>query len=123
MDFPKEKKKKDLPGQNDEENEDSSDQDIPVTNRKTVYVFSACSLILPTDPGSSGPLAKVSWLRVVIDEAQNIRNKSVYFDGEFQQTSSNPETNFRSTRISTCVAKLDARYRWCLTGTPITNTL
>ncbi|KAL5479086.1 hypothetical protein ACEPAI_2374 [Sanghuangporus weigelae] len=83
MDFPKEKK--DLTKQDDDE-EDSSEQDTPVANRKTL-----------------GPLARVQWLRVVIDEAQNIRNKS--------------------TRTSTCVAKLDSRYRWCLTGTPITNTL
>ncbi|KAL5520215.1 hypothetical protein ACEPAG_9428 [Sanghuangporus baumii] len=83
IDFPKEKK--DLTRQ-DGDDEDSSDQDTPVANRKTL-----------------GPLARVQWLRVVIDEAQNIRNKS--------------------TRISTCVAKLDSRYRWCLTGTPITNTL
>ncbi|KAL5496134.1 hypothetical protein ACEPAH_3051 [Sanghuangporus vaninii] len=83
MDFPKEKK--DLTRQDDDDG-DSSEQDTPVANRKTL-----------------GPLARVQWLRVVIDEAQNIRNKS--------------------TRVSTCVAKLDSRYRWCLTGTPITNTL
>ena len=29
----------------------------------------------------------------------------------------------RSTRISKCVAKLDSTYRWCLTGTPVTNSL
>jgi hypothetical protein len=29
----------------------------------------------------------------------------------------------RGTRISQAVAKLDAEYRWCLTGTPVTNSL
>jgi SNF2 family DNA or RNA helicase len=40
---------------------------------------------------------------VVLDEAQFIRN--------------------RKTQSSRAVAMLDATYRWCLTGTPITNTL
>ncbi|KLO18694.1 hypothetical protein SCHPADRAFT_106669 [Schizopora paradoxa] len=50
-----------------------------------------------------GPLIKARWLRVVIDEAQNIRNKG--------------------TRISIAVTELDAKYRWTLTGTPVTNNL
>ncbi|KAL8286684.1 hypothetical protein RQP46_004212 [Phenoliferia psychrophenolica] len=51
----------------------------------------------------AGPLYNVSWYRVVLDEAQNIRN--------------------RSTKISRSVSHIDALYRWCLTGTPITNSL
>ncbi|CUA67293.1 DNA repair protein RAD5 [Ustilago maydis 521] [Rhizoctonia solani] len=50
-----------------------------------------------------GPLAATKWYRVVIDEAQNIRN--------------------RSTRSSRVMAMLDSEYRWALTGTPVTNTL
>ncbi|KDQ15470.1 hypothetical protein BOTBODRAFT_31794 [Botryobasidium botryosum FD-172 SS1] len=50
-----------------------------------------------------GPIAKTPWHRIVLDEAQYIRN--------------------RSTRASINVARLDATYRWVLTGTPITNTL
>ncbi|KAH7335005.1 SNF2 family N-terminal domain-containing protein [Rhizoctonia solani] len=50
-----------------------------------------------------GPLALTKWYRVVIDEAQNIRN--------------------RSTRSSRVMAMLDSEYRWALTGTPVTNTL
>ncbi|KAJ3559162.1 hypothetical protein NM688_g505 [Phlebia brevispora] len=41
--------------------------------------------------------------RVVLDEAQNVRNKR--------------------TRVSRAVTKLEATYRWCLTGTPIINGL
>ncbi|KAF8667979.1 SNF2 family N-terminal domain [Rhizoctonia solani] len=50
-----------------------------------------------------GPLAMTKWYRVVIDEAQNIRN--------------------RSTRSSRVMTMLDSEYRWALTGTPVTNTL
>ncbi|KAF8486693.1 SNF2 family N-terminal domain-containing protein [Gautieria morchelliformis] len=54
-------------------------------------------------PGLLGPLAATLWHRVVLDEAQCIRN--------------------RVTRTSRCVARLDSTYRWVLTGTPVTNTL
>ncbi|CDO69944.1 hypothetical protein BN946_scf184836.g18 [Trametes cinnabarina] len=50
-----------------------------------------------------GPLSRMKFYRVVLDEAQFIRN--------------------RGTRCSQAVAMLRAKYRWCLTGTPITNTL
>ncbi|KAG8783789.1 hypothetical protein FRC12_019356 [Ceratobasidium sp. 428] len=50
-----------------------------------------------------GPLATTAWYRVVLDEAQNIRN--------------------RATRSSRAMAMLDSEYRWALTGTPVTNTL
>lgn len=49
------------------------------------------------------PLFRINWRRVVIDEAQNIRN--------------------RDTRVSRASLYLKAEYRWCLTGTPVTNTL
>ncbi|KAI0085988.1 SNF2 family N-terminal domain-containing protein [Irpex rosettiformis] len=50
-----------------------------------------------------GPLARMKWYRVVVDEAQFIRN--------------------RNTRASKALAMVQAKYRWCLTGTPVTNTL
>ncbi|KAI0640983.1 SNF2 family N-terminal domain-containing protein [Trametes meyenii] len=50
-----------------------------------------------------GPLSRTRWYRVILDEAQFIRN--------------------RGTRASKAVAMLRSKYRWCLTGTPITNTL
>jgi len=50
-----------------------------------------------------GLLARMKWYRVVLDEAQFIRN--------------------RATRASKVVAQLRAKYRWMLTGTPVTNTL
>ncbi|KAK7677163.1 hypothetical protein QCA50_019872 [Cerrena zonata] len=50
-----------------------------------------------------GVTARVKWYRVINDEAQFIRN--------------------RATKASKAVAMLRAKYRWCLTGTPVTNTL
>ncbi|KAF8809842.1 SNF2 family DNA-dependent ATPase [Phlegmacium glaucopus] len=50
-----------------------------------------------------GILAQVKFHRAVADEAQFIRN--------------------RATRASTSLAHVRARYRWMLTGTPVTNTL
>ena len=51
----------------------------------------------------SGPLARTKFYRVIADEAQFIRN--------------------RSTRSSISLAYVRAKYRWMLTGTPVTNTL
>ncbi|KII91157.1 hypothetical protein PLICRDRAFT_104830 [Plicaturopsis crispa FD-325 SS-3] len=50
-----------------------------------------------------GLLFQVNWYRIVLDEAQNIRTKK--------------------TRSSRAVTELKATYRWCLTGTPIINSL
>ncbi|KAF9649722.1 hypothetical protein BDM02DRAFT_3186073 [Thelephora ganbajun] len=50
-----------------------------------------------------GLLAQMEWYRVILDEAQFIRT--------------------RTTRASLAVAKLRSRYRWMLSGTPVTNTL
>ncbi|WVF72421.1 hypothetical protein IAT40_007236 [Kwoniella sp. CBS 6097] len=50
-----------------------------------------------------GPLFKVKWYRCILDEAHIIRNK-----------------NTRATKA--CFA-LESHYRWCLTGTPIMNSL
>ncbi|CAG7854171.1 Uncharacterized ATP-dependent helicase C582.10c [Serendipita indica DSM 11827] len=46
-------------------------------------------------------LFKVDWYRVVVDEAQNIKN--------------------RSSKRSLAVSALNSKYRWILTGTPIQN--
>ncbi|PVG00777.1 hypothetical protein CPB86DRAFT_171952 [Serendipita vermifera] len=50
-----------------------------------------------------GPLMEINWYRVVLDEAQNIKN--------------------RQTRASRVVTHLIADIRWCLTGTPVINGL
>ncbi|KAJ7076087.1 SNF2 superfamily protein [Mycena belliarum] len=50
-----------------------------------------------------GLLYQVDFYRIVLDEAQNIRNKR--------------------TRVSRAVTELSTKYRWCLTATPIINNL
>lgn len=52
---------------------------------------------------SLGPLFRMKWYRVVLDEAHFIRNKA--------------------TQASRAVWDLEAVYRWSLTGTLINNTL
>ncbi|KAF9468325.1 SNF2 family DNA-dependent ATPase [Collybia nuda] len=52
---------------------------------------------------NGGILSRVKFYRAVADEAQFIRN--------------------RSTRSSMSLAHVKAKYRWMLTGTPVTNTL
>ncbi|EPS67460.1 hypothetical protein M569_07315, partial [Genlisea aurea] len=51
----------------------------------------------------SGPLAKVGWFRVVLDEAQSIKN--------------------HRTQVSRACCGLRAKRRWCLSGTPIQNAI
>ncbi|XP_078445931.1 helicase-like transcription factor CHR28 isoform X2 [Wolffia australiana] len=59
-----------------------------------------CDYIVDQD---SGPLARVRWFRVVLDEAQTIKN-------------------FR-TQVSKACCGLRAKRRWCLSGTPLQNSI
>ncbi|CAN7120454.1 unnamed protein product [Brassica rapa subsp. narinosa] len=51
----------------------------------------------------SGALAKVSWFRVVLDDAQSIKN--------------------HKTQVARACWGLRAKRRWCLSGTPIQNSI
>ncbi|GAB2275316.1 hypothetical protein Dimus_010079 [Dionaea muscipula] len=51
----------------------------------------------------SGALGRVSWLRVVLDEAQTIKN--------------------HRTQVARACSGLRAKTRWCLSGTPIQNAI
>ncbi|KAI0442355.1 SNF2 family N-terminal domain-containing protein [Xylaria telfairii] len=72
------------------------DFDIIITTYKIL-------LMEPRTGNEGGPLFSWNWLRVVLDEAHHIRNRS--------------SETFQS------VCALKSRYRWCLTGTPIHNCL
>lgn len=50
-----------------------------------------------------GPLARVGWFRVILDEAQTIKN--------------------HRTQVARACCSLRAKRRWCLSGTPIQNTI
>ncbi|CAI8591207.1 unnamed protein product [Vicia faba] len=52
---------------------------------------------------SARPLAKVAWFRVVLDEAQSIKN--------------------HRTQVARACWGLRAKRRWCLSGTPIQNSI
>ncbi|WCJ38974.1 SNF2 domain-containing protein / helicase domain-containing protein / zinc finger protein-related [Euphorbia peplus] len=51
----------------------------------------------------SGALARVAWFRVILDEAQTIKN--------------------HRTQVARACCSLRAKRRWCLSGTPIQNTI
>jgi SNF2 family DNA or RNA helicase len=78
-----------------------------IYNLFQVVITSYNTMLNDRNPRSNkdtkGLLSTNRWHRVILDEAQIIRN--------------------RSGQISIAAAKLDSKYRWCLTGTPVTNTL
>ncbi|EKM76597.1 hypothetical protein AGABI1DRAFT_78341 [Agaricus bisporus var. burnettii JB137-S8] len=83
--------------------------DVVITSYQTLHAdFHSPSDVDPQDEYNwlvkyGGPLARTKFFRVIADEAQFIRN--------------------RATRASISLAYVRAKYRWMLTGTPVTNTL
>ncbi|OCH85007.1 hypothetical protein OBBRIDRAFT_345483 [Obba rivulosa] len=84
-------------------------KDVIITTYQTLVQESWTPKDLGSDEESEwlinngGLLTHMKWYRVILDEAQFIRN--------------------RKTGASKAVALLRTKYRWCLTGTPVTNTL
>ncbi|KAJ3579073.1 hypothetical protein NPX13_g1492 [Xylaria arbuscula] len=66
-------------------------------------VFSTYATVTSEFRRGNSTLANINWFRVVLDEAHDIRNRST---GQFK-----------------AIASIPALHRWCLTGTPIQNSL
>ncbi|KAI1273043.1 SNF2 family N-terminal domain-containing protein [Xylaria sp. FL0933] len=66
-------------------------------------VFTTYATVAAEFRRGNNTLAKINWFRIVLDEAHDIRN--------------------RSTKQFQAVASIPALHRWCLTGTPIQNSL
>lgn len=83
--------------------------DVVITSYGTLvseykrYIDSGGSSASAKKVAKAAPLYSVDWLRVILDEAHNIRN--------------------RTTRNARACHDLVARRRWCLTGSPIVNRL
>ncbi|KAL8218489.1 hypothetical protein R6Q57_021862 [Mikania cordata] len=93
--------------EDDQRKEDMYGLDSEFANKKRKGVFEKKTKCKKGIEGSttdcSGTLAKVNWLRVILDEAQMIKN--------------------RKKRISKSCCGLRAKKRWCLSGTPIQNNI
>ncbi|KZT54103.1 hypothetical protein CALCODRAFT_473944 [Calocera cornea HHB12733] len=63
----------------------------------------AKKVVKKTKKKTACALFEVDWLRIVLDEAQNIKNKSA--------------------KMSIGCCALSGKYKWCLTGTPIQNSV
>ncbi|WKT53622.1 Helicase superfamily 1/2, ATP-binding domain [Fusarium oxysporum f. sp. vasinfectum] len=66
-------------------------------------VFSTYATVATEFSRGQKALANINWFRIVLDEAHDIRN--------------------RQTNQFRAVTRLSGKHRWCLTGTPIQNSL
>ncbi|KAF2267626.1 hypothetical protein CC78DRAFT_511815 [Lojkania enalia] len=71
--------------------------------QQRMIVFTTYATVAAEYNRGDNPLSKINWFRIVLDEAHDVRN--------------------RATKQYQAVASLTAKQRWCLTGTPIQNSL
>ncbi|KAJ3196277.1 hypothetical protein HK101_009542 [Irineochytrium annulatum] len=96
MEFPQPIKKAKAPAHSAAEREAADDADFEQELREREAMLARIEV-------QKGPLLKMNWYRVVLDEAHTIKNKS--------------------TRCARSVVELKSKYRWCLTGTPFQNNV
>ncbi|CAH1434556.1 unnamed protein product [Lactuca virosa] len=83
--------------------EDDDDDEFANKKRKQSHVSKKGKKNGKKGKKGKGALAKVNWFRVILDEAQTIKNFS--------------------TQVSNSCCGLRAKKRWCLSGTPIQNSI
>ncbi|KAJ5402936.1 uncharacterized protein N7487_008832, partial [Penicillium crustosum] len=71
--------------------------------QKSAIVFTTYATLTSEYRRGQNTLSKIDWFRIVLDEAHYIRN--------------------RATKQFQAVVNLSAQHRWCLTGTPIQNSI
>ncbi|KXS18467.1 hypothetical protein M427DRAFT_96122 [Gonapodya prolifera JEL478] len=76
-------------------------QECPASKKKSRKDADETDLLAPSK--AAGPLLQMRYHRVILDEAHNIKNKD--------------------TATAKACFELSAEYRWCLTGTPIQNSV
>ncbi|CAG9330396.1 unnamed protein product [Blepharisma stoltei] len=80
-----------------------SDKNKSVQELKNAEIVLTTYGIINSEYANQGSLFKIPWFRVILDEAHIIRNKD--------------------TSTTKAVMKLQAKFKWALTGTPIQNKL
>lgn len=68
-----------------------------------VTAYTTLSSDLPIEEDRRGPLGRLKFHRVILDEAHTIKN--------------------RNTQMAAACCRLESTYRWCLTATPIQNKI
>ncbi|PWA57475.1 Helicase, C-terminal [Artemisia annua] len=94
---------KEVPTRTADKDDDAEDDDREHKKRKVSNVSKKKKNGTKGITEYKGTLSKVHWFRVVLDEAQTIKN--------------------HSTRVSKSCCGLRAKKRWCLSGTPIQNSI
>ena len=79
---------------------DLDSYDVVITTYGTLTSESATAV---ADKSKKSGLFAVYWYRIILDEAHTIKN--------------------RNAKATQAACALDAKYRWCLTGTPLQNNL